>query len=78
MKSQIHQHHKETNIVVSKVLTSILLLISVVASGFTSYNLFYQSDYNISAILTIASYLSIVFCIYALTVNNKKAAVVKR
>jgi len=46
-----------------KFLISILLLISVVISGVTSLNLFYQFDFNTSAVLTIASYLSIVFCI---------------
>lgn len=60
-----------------KVLISILLLISVVVSGFASYHLFYESDYNTSAILTIASYLSIVFCIYALSMDNKKPAIAK-
>ena len=60
-----------------KLLISILLLISVVVSGITSFNLFYQFDYNTSAVLTIASYLSIVFSIYALTVHNKKAAIAK-
>ena len=77
MKSQIHELHKETNINVSKLLISILLLISVVVSGITSFNLFYQFDYNTSAVLTIASYLSIVFCIYALTMGNKKTAIAK-
>jgi len=60
-----------------KTLTSILLLISVVISGLTSYHLFRQSDYNISAVLTIASYLSIVFSIYALGMGNKKQAIAK-
>jgi len=77
MKAQLHKHHKETNIKVSKLLISIFLLISVVISGVTSLNLFYQFDFNTSAVLTIASYLSIVFSIYALTVNSKKTAVVK-
>ncbi len=60
-----------------KALISILLLISVVISGVTSFNLFYQFDYNTSMILTIASYLSIVFCIYALTAGHKKPAVAR-
>ena len=60
-----------------KALISILLFISVVISGVTSFNLFYKFDYNTSAILTIASYLSIVFCIYALTMGNKKIAAAK-
>jgi uncharacterized protein YhhL (DUF1145 family) len=60
-----------------KAFISILLLISVVVSGVTSLNLFYQFDFNTSAVLTIASYLSIVFCIYALTVGNKKTSIAK-
>ena len=60
-----------------KTLISILLLISVVVSGIISFNLFYQFNYNTSAVLTIASYLSIVFCIYALTMGNKKTAIAK-
>jgi L-asparagine transporter-like permease len=60
-----------------KALISILLLISVVISGVTSFNLFYQFDYNTSMILTIASYLSIVCCIYALTAGHKKHAVAR-
>jgi hypothetical protein len=60
-----------------KLLISILLLISVVISGMTSMSLFYQFDFNASAALTIASYLSIVFCIYALTVTNKKVTIGK-
>jgi len=78
MRSQIHEHHKETNINVSKLLISVLLLISVVISSVTSLHLFYQFDFNTSAVLTIASYLSIVFCIYTLTVSNKKRAIAKR
>ena len=77
MKAQLHEPHKETNINVSKLLISILLMISVVISGVTSFNLFYQFDYNTSAIMTIASYLSIVFCIYALTAGHKKAAIAR-
>ena len=60
-----------------KTLISILLLISVVVSGLTSYHLFRQSDYNISAALTITSYLSIVFSIYVLTMHSRKHAVAK-
>ena len=78
MKYEVFTNTAEkTNKIVSKALISILLLISVVVSGFTSYQMFYESDYNISAILTIASYLSIVFCIYALTVGNRKHVIAK-
>jgi len=57
-----------------KALITFILLISVIVSGFASYQLFRQSDYNVSALLTITSYLSIVMSIYALTVTSKKKA----
>jgi len=60
-----------------KAFISLLLLISVVVSGITSYHLFRQSNYDVSAVLTITSYLSIVFCIYALSMRNKKAMIAK-
>jgi len=68
---------KKTKMTVSNALISILLFISVVISGITSFNMFYQFDYNTSMIMTIASYLSIVFCIYALTAGHKKAAIAR-
>ena len=55
-----------------KAFITLILLISVIVSGFASYQLFRQSDYNVSALLTITSYLSIVMSIFALTVNSKK------
>lgn len=55
-----------------KFFISLLLLVSVVVSGMASYHLFRDFDYNISAVLTITSYLSIVMTIYALTVTDKK------
>jgi heme/copper-type cytochrome/quinol oxidase subunit 3 len=72
MKSQIHEHQNQENMTVSKALITLILLISVIVSGFTSYQLFRQSDYNVSALLTITSYLSIVMSIFALTVTSKK------
>ena len=60
-----------------KTLITLILLISIVVSGLTSYELFRQSDYNISALLTITSYLSIVMSIYALTVYKKHVAAIK-
>ena len=76
MKSQIHEHQNQTNMTVSKALITLILLISVIVSGFTSYQLFRQSDYNVSALLTITSYLSIVMSIFALTVTSKKKTTV--
>jgi hypothetical protein len=40
-----------------------------------SYHLFRSFDYNVSAMLTYASYFSIVLGIYALTVRRSKPAV---
>ena len=60
-----------------KTIISILLLISMVVSGLASYHLFYSSDYNLSALLTITSYLSIVLCVYALTAGNKRSVRIK-
>jgi len=68
---------KKTNMNVSKTLISLLLLISVVVSGITSYHLFRQSNYNVSSVLIIASYLSMVFSIYALSMRSRKTAIAK-
>jgi hypothetical protein len=61
-----------------KLFISLLLLISVVVSGLTSYHLFRQWDYNASALLTIASYLSMVLSIYALTVVKDKKRITQK
>ena len=53
-----------------KTLITLLLLISMVITGLMSYHLFRLSDYNVSAVLTYASYFSIVLGIYALTVRR--------
>jgi hypothetical protein len=45
---------------------------TMVITGLTSYHLFRLSDYNDSALLTYASYFSIVLGIYALTVRRSK------
>ena len=58
-----------------KIILTILLLTSMAVSGITSYHLFRSTDYNLSALLTITSYLSIVMCVYALTAGNKKTFV---
>ena len=55
-----------------KTLISLLLLISVVVSGLASYHHFRQSNYDVSAVLTITSYLSIVFSIYALSMHQRR------
>jgi hypothetical protein len=58
-----------------KTLITLLLLISMVITGLMSYRLFRLSDYNISAVLTYASYFSIVLGIYALTVRRSKPVI---
>lgn len=55
-----------------KTLISFVMLLSIIATGLLSYHLFRKADYNISALFTIGSYFSIVLCIYALSVMNRK------
>lgn len=63
---------KKTGITVSKSLMTLVLLIVMIITGFSSYRLFRLSDYNFSALLTYASYFSIVLGIYALTSHRSK------
>ena len=58
-----------------KTLITLLLLITMVITGLMSYRLFRLSDYNVSAVLTYASYFSIVLGIYALTVRRSKPVI---
>jgi len=55
-----------------KTLITLALLIIMVVTGLSSYHLFRSSDYNLSALLTYASYFSIVLGIYALTTRRPK------
>jgi hypothetical protein len=55
-----------------KLLITILLLVTMVASGLTSLHFFRATDYDLSSLLVITTYLSMVFGIYVLTVHNKK------
>ena len=55
-----------------KTLITLALMILVIVTGLSSYHLFRLSDYNLSALLTISSYFSIVLAIYALTVRRAK------
>jgi L-asparagine transporter-like permease len=73
MKSQIHEHHKARNIKVTKFLITSALLITMVVSGLTSLHFFKETDYDLSSLLVIATYLSIVFGIYVVTMGNGKA-----
>ncbi len=56
----------------TKYAIAILLLIAVVANGLTGYHLFRATEYNLSNLLIIASYASIVGSIYFLTVYRKR------
>lgn len=55
-----------------KILITILLLVTMVTSGLTSLHFFRATDYDLSSLLIITTYLSMVFGIYVLTVRNKK------
>jgi hypothetical protein len=55
-----------------KVLITFALIIAMVACGITSLYFFKVSDYDLSHVLVIATYLSIVFGIYELTVVGRK------
>jgi hypothetical protein len=58
----------------NKIL-SILLLFAVIVTGLTSLHFFRLSDYNVSALLTITSYVSIVLSIYALSMRKARSEV---
>lgn len=57
-----------------KYVLTFLLLIAVVINGLTGYRLFRTEAYDLSSLLIVASYLSIVFSIYVLTMGKQKAA----
>jgi hypothetical protein len=55
-----------------KFLITTLLLVTMVASGLTSLHFFLETDYDLSSLLVITTYLSMVFGIYMLTVYHRK------
>lgn len=57
-----------------KYVITLLLLIGVVINGLTGYKFFRSESYDLSSLLIVASYLSIVFSIYVLTTGKKKPA----
>ena len=65
---------KKTNMNIRNTLISLVMLLSMIATGLLSYHLFRQANYNVSALFTISSYFSIVLGIYALSVMNRKPA----
>jgi hypothetical protein len=44
----------------------------MVASGLTSLHFFRATDYDLSSLLVISTYLSMVFGIYVLTMDGRK------
>ncbi|HXB93715.1 MAG TPA: hypothetical protein VNU70_01110 [Puia sp.] len=55
-----------------KYVITLLLLIGVVINGLTGYRFFRSETYDLSSLLIVASYFSIVFSIYVLTMDKKK------
>ena len=55
-----------------KYVITLLLLIGVVINGLTGYRFFRAASYDLSSLLIVASYLSIVFGIYVLTMSKQK------
>jgi hypothetical protein len=55
-----------------KILITFALIIVMVVSGLTSLYFFRVSDYDLSHVLVIATYLSLVFGIYELTAGGSK------
>ncbi len=55
-----------------KYIITLVLLIAVVVNGLTGYELFRSANYDLSSLMIIASYMSIVMSIYVLTVSKRK------
>jgi hypothetical protein len=49
-----------------------LLMAAFIASGLTGYRLFRTESYDLSNVMIIASYFSIVFSIYVITTRTRK------
>lgn len=76
MKYEVFTNPTErTYLIVSKLLITLLMLTSIVVNGMTSYHLFRASSYDLSSLLIIASYLSIVLGIFVVTMRKPKAAI---
>ena len=60
-----------------KLLIVLIALISIVVNGMTSYHMFKASNYDLSSLLIIASYLSIVLGIYVVTTHKQKPTLIK-
>jgi hypothetical protein len=55
-----------------KLLITILMLITVASAGLASLYFFRDFSYNLSSLLDVVAYASIVIGIYLMTVNSKK------
>jgi hypothetical protein len=55
-----------------KLLITILMLITVASAGLASLYFFQDFSYNLSSLLDVVAYASIVIGIYLMTVNSKK------
>jgi hypothetical protein len=56
-----------------KLLITFVLMVAMVVSGPASLHFFRASDYDLSSLLIITTYLSIVFGIYVATSHRRKA-----
>jgi hypothetical protein len=54
-----------------KLLIAAVLLITMIVSGLTSLHFFKASNYDLSSLLIIAAYASIVFSIFVATTNRR-------
>lgn len=60
-----------------KILIALVMMISIVVNGLTSYHLFKASSYDLSSLLIIAAYLSIVLGIFVVTMHKSKPVISK-
>jgi hypothetical protein len=61
-----------------KYVIALIMLISIAVNGLNSYRFFQVSSYDLSSLLVVTAYLSIVLGIYALTAGKKKPAVIAK
>ncbi|HMH22075.1 MAG TPA: hypothetical protein VK563_09875 [Puia sp.] len=73
MNSTFTNTDKKTTTIVNKTLITFMTLVLVVATGLLSYSLFRHEEYNVSSLLTITSYLSIVLGIYVVSTKKRIA-----
>jgi hypothetical protein len=56
-----------------KTLFSLSMSILIAVAGFVSYKLFFKSHYDISALLTLTSFISVILTVYVL--SSKKISI---